>query len=129
MLREVIQDLIVCAVSSGIMYMARKLLKYFATPAPHPQPKPPHRKSLLKQFYWSVALFPVLLMAGVLLPILPGSLSLAMVFIKVCCFICAFFSFVFVCGAFDAAMSFYPSQDSVQVPPDNSPRHRTDDQR
>lgn len=69
-------------------------------------------------FYGSVIALPLFLVAGIGIPIPDGWIAVCMIFLKVCCFLLALFAFIFACGSFDEAMSFYPNYDAIEVPTD-----------
>ena len=122
MIDDVIRDLVVGAISSAIMYMLHEFWKQISNQTGKSHHKVYSKRNLIRQFYLSTLSFPVFLMAGVLLPATPDGHPL-FPYIKVLCFIAAFFSLVFSLGAFDAAISLYPTEQEFKVPT----KHPTDD--
>lgn len=110
MLYDVIKDLIVSAISTGIIFILRRFLASVrSTPQKKNLYSPEH---LICQFYISLVCFPLFLIGIVLIP---SSMQWA-VYLKVCCFILAFLAFSFLAGAFDTAMAFYPLARSAKKP-------------
>lgn len=126
MIDDVIRDLVVGAISSAIMYMLHEFWKQISNQTGKSHHKVYSKRNLIRQFYLSTLSFPVFLMAGVLLPATPDGHPL-FPYIKVLCFIAAFFSLVFSLGAFDAAISLYPTEQEFKVPAKKPSNENTQD--
>lgn len=126
MIDDVIRDLIVGAISSAIMYMVHSLWKQISSQTGKTQRKFYNKRNLIRQFYLCTLSFPVFLMAGVLLPASPDNHPL-LPYIKVLCFLAAFLSLIFSLGAFDAAISLYPTEQEFKVPAKKTSNENTQD--
>lgn len=116
-IEAVIANIITSAISAFFVFLFKKILKAIQYDSP---PRATHTKSFLQKYFLTCAvLAPLSLTAGCLMPV---NLPL----IKILCFLAAFYSFIFEWGSFDAAISFYPSDNPVQIPSDDTPQHHAD---
>lgn len=112
MLYDVIKELLVVAITS-IVTSALAQLWHIVQTSNASQPACSARH-LMRQFYASALSFPVLLVAAFLLPV-----ASVFLYIKALCGIFAFLAFVFLIGAFDAAIAFHPDKKTGAVPADD----------
>ena len=126
MLFDVLKDLVVGAISSGIMFCAHKIWRKMCSSDMRRPQKRYSKKRIHNFFYGSVIALPLFLVAGIGIPIPDGWIAVCMIFLKVCCFLLALFAFIFACGSFDEAMSFYPNYDAIEVPTDESAEKTAD---
>lgn len=112
MFYDVIKELLVVAITSIITGALGRLWHIIQTSnASQPACSARH---LMCQFYASALSFPVLLVAAFSLPI-----TSVFLYIRVLCGVFAFLAFVFLIGAFDAAIAFHPDKSSGTVPADD----------
>lgn len=126
MIDDVIHELVIGAISSATMYMLHEFWKQISKQTGKGQRKVYSKRNLIRQFYLCTLSFPVFLMAGVLFPATPDDHPL-LPYIKVLCFLAAFFSLIFSLGAFDAAISLYPTEQEFKVPTKQASDENTDD--
>ena len=124
MLQSILENIAVTIIVTALSALAKRIFKLLT--APHntvvhtPKAQQPHRV-LKKQFYASLFTFAGCLIVGLSIQATrPFSLEGG---IKVFALLIAGFSFLFVMGAFDAAMAFYPCDDMR----DNSPSEKDAD--
>ena len=126
MLFDIMKDLIVGSISSGIMFCAHKVWSRMCSSDVRRLQIRCRKKRIHDIFYGCVITFPIFLIAGIVIPTLDGWVSVCMCLLKICCFLFALFAFLLACGSFDEAMRFYPNYDAIKVPTDESTQKATD---
>lgn len=111
MIEGVLQNLIASAIAGVFVWAVKKILNWIKVASvPAESGVKYKRKTVKGQFYFCMVATPILVALG---------FSASFVW-KTVAFICAFFSFVLEWGAFDAALAFYPVDEVVNVPADES---------
>lgn len=111
MLQDILKDIFVTIVCAGIIYMVKTIWNWLTLARSEQQvPEKTNNKRLRKQFFF--ALF--LLVASIVTAINLSSMI---------AFVFAGFSFIVVWGAFDAAMEFYPLDEVIPKPTNNTSKN------
>lgn len=110
MFKSILENIIVTAICAGVSATARRIYQFLkADNSTGKGNQRTYSKKLVHhQFLISLFSLTVSLPTALLLPVE----TILAVFLKVDLFIAAGFSFIFAWGAFDAAFSFYPGDDS-----------------
>lgn len=110
MLKSILENIIVTAICTGIATAARRIYQYLkSNDSTGKQNQRTFSKKLVHhQFLISLFSLAISLPTALLLPVE----TILTAFLKIILFIVAGFSFIFAWGAFDAAFSFYPGDDS-----------------
>lgn len=110
MLESILENIIATAICAGAAAAARRIYQYLRSDGSTGKgnQRTYSKKLVHHQFLISLFSLTISLPTALLLPIE----TMLAAFLKVGLFIAAGFSFIFAWGAFDAAFSFYPDDDS-----------------
>lgn len=117
---------IIATLICGIIASVTKWVYHFIKSAecnPQPGNRITPKKTLQKQFFISLFIFPLSLSGAWAIP----ADKLILGFIKIVLGVFAFFSFIFVWGAFDAAFAFYPTNKVGDIPTGDTSNHTGDE--
>lgn len=127
MLQNVLENITVTIIVTALLTFARWLFhsvkRFMQTPVVKQKYAP--RMVVHKQFYFALLSLVISLVIGLSVPA-QSPFSIGSL-IKIPCLITAFFSLIFVMGAFDAAFDFYPDDETRDnKPPKDNTNHNVD---
>lgn len=118
MLDNIISNVVAGIICAVLAYLSRKIVVFLSAPPQSQREGVPYSKrSIHTQFLVYLFTLVICLSAGVL--IVPNVMWIAL--LKIFLLLAAGFSFIFLWGAFDAALAFYPDDNARDDKPSDKP--------